>query len=237
MEPRYHGLGNAPGVRMGRSKRNSPKGAADRIGHWLGSERSGRSRPWAYHGLLLGSSDDRTEDDELRSLEAELAVDLTDLKRMHDELYDHVVRIARLEGQIQERMSSPDVQRQAPAQMPTAPEIPSFPSASVRSETALKRERSLARCEGFDVESPGGYVGIVEGLRFGSRIDVPDLLEVRGGRFGRELMLIPIEAVAEVSVEEERLVVRGSVPSEEDHAHEFVDRLRKALHVMTASFR
>lgn len=221
---------------MGRSKRNSPQGA-DRARHWLGSERHARSRSWAYEELLLGSTDETTEGGELRSLAVELAVDIAELKRMQNELYDHVVRIAALEGRLQERMSSQDAEPEAQAEAAVAPEIPSFPSASVRSEASFERDSSLVRCEGFDVECPDGYVGIVEGLRFVSRIDVPDLLEVRGGRFGRELMLIPIEAVAEISLEDERLVVRGIRPTEDDHAHELVDRLRRALHVMTASFR
>jgi hypothetical protein len=95
----------------------------------------------------------------------------------------------------------------------------------------------LARCEGFQVDSPVGLVGFVDGVRFGSRIDAPDFLEVRGGRLGRELLLIPIEAVEEISQEHERLVVRGVSPTQTDISHELVDRLRKALHVMSASLR
>ena len=91
---------------------------------------------------------------------------------------------------------------------------------------------SLARCEGFEVDSPEGVVGYVEGLRFESRIDEPDLLEVRGGRFGRELVLIPVEAVEEVSLEEERIVVR-SVPrglQDSNPSSELVRVFRRALH-------
>jgi hypothetical protein len=60
---------------------------------------------------------------------------------------------------------------------------------------------------------------------------------VRGGRLGREVLLIPIEAVQEISPEEERVLVRGVSPTQTDISHELVDRLRKALHVMTASLR
>ena len=97
---------------------------------------------------------------------------------------------------------------------------------------ALRPGPSLARCEGFEVDSPEGVVGYVEGLRFESRIDEPDLLEVRGGRFGRELVLIPVEAVEEVSLEEERIVVR-SVPrglQDSNPSSELVRVFRRALH-------
>jgi hypothetical protein len=89
---------------------------------------------------------------------------------------------------------------------------------------------SLARCEGFRVDSPTGPVGFVEGIRFVSRIDEPDLLEVRGGRFGRELLLIPIEAVAEVSQDEGRIVIRAVPDPSVDLLHEVGDRNRRALH-------
>jgi hypothetical protein len=36
----------------------------------------------------------------------------------------------------------------------------------------------LCRCEGFLVDSPAGRVGVVEGARFRSRLDRPDLLAV-----------------------------------------------------------
>ena len=95
----------------------------------------------------------------------------------------------------------------------------------------VKRIPSLARCEGFQVDSPSGVVGYVEGLRFVSRIDEPDLLEVRGGRFGRELVLIPAEAVDEVDAELERLVVRAAPAGiQDDHPRELVNLLRRALH-------
>jgi hypothetical protein len=42
----------------------------------------------------------------------------------------------------------------------------------------------LCRCEGFAVEAPQGRLGIVEEVRFRSRLDRPDELLVRGGLFG-----------------------------------------------------
>jgi hypothetical protein len=151
---------------------------------------------------------------------------------MQNELYDQVVRIAGLEGRIQALTHDASVERGSPRQEPASDEseVRSLPSDPALPR-ALSERPSLARCEGFEVDSPEGFVGFVEGLRFVSRIDEPDLLEVRGGRFGRELVLIPVEAVEEVVLDEERLVVR-SVPRGlgDSHPHELVSLLRRALH-------
>jgi hypothetical protein len=101
--------------------------------------------------------------------------------------------------------------------------------------TSAERSYSLARCEGFEVDSPTGLVGFVEGLRFISRIDQPDLLEVRGGRLGRQLLLIPIEQVEEVRTAEERVLLRNVPTPTGDLLAEFVNRFRRALHVDQAA--
>jgi hypothetical protein len=100
-----------------------------------------------------------------------------------------------------------------------------------RSRASFARGHSLARCEGFRVDSLAGVVGFVEGVRFVSRIDQPDLLEVRGGRLGRQHLLIPVEDVEEISPAEERLVVRSAPGLEGDAVHGLglVTRLRRAL--------
>ena len=220
---------------MSRSEQGSPRGV-ERAEQWLGPGPRARSRRWAYADVLLG---DGPREDELSALAADLAVDLAELRRLQNELYDQVVRVAALEGRIQALMhASVDAPGEAEPE-PTeesAPTLPSFPSGPAAEESG-DRDTLLVRCEGFEVESPVGLVGFVEGLRFGSRIDLPDFLEVRGGRLGRELLLVPIEAVQAVSAEEERVLVRGVSPTQTDISHELVDRLRKALHVMTASLR
>lgn len=216
---------------MGRSKRSTSR-RADSAGHWLGSEQGGRERPWAYEELLFAPDEDGAQAGELDAVAADLAVELAALKRMQGELYDQVVRVAGLEGRIEAlRHIAPEVAAAAtePGQWEGAAELRSLPS-----DPSLPRaiaSPSLARCEGFQVESRDGVLGYVEGLRFVSRIDEPDLLEVRGGRFGRELVLIPVEAVEEVLVDEERLVVRG-IPAgvEGDQPGELVRVLRRALH-------
>jgi hypothetical protein len=150
---------------------------------------------------------------------------------MQNELYDQVVRIAGLEGRIQALTRDTSVERSSPRQEPASEsDVRSLPSDPALPRPLSERP-SLARCEGFEVDSPEGFVGFGEGLRFVSRIDEPDLLEVRGGRFGRELVLIPVEAVDEVVLEEERLVVRSAPRGLPDnHPHELVSLLRRALH-------
>jgi hypothetical protein len=226
------------GSRMGRSKRSTSR-RAKQAERWLGTNESARSRRWAYEELLLGSNgggqaSEEGQSEELSALAADLAVDLADLKRLQNELYDQVVRIAGLEGRIQalrQGAPAPAEEEEPTEEVRAALDLRSLPSDPALPK-AMPARPSLARCEGFDVHSPEGPVGYVEGLRFVSRIDEPDLLEVRGGRFGRELVLIPVEAVDEVSLEEERIVVR-SVPrglQDDEPTSELVRVFRRAIH-------
>ena len=220
------------------SRSEDSRQGVERVEQWLGPGATVRSRRWAYADLLLG---EEARADELKALAADLAVDLAELRRLQNELYDQVVRVAALEGRIQALMHpAGDVSAESEPESSEPREVtaalPSFPSGSA-TDDAGDHGALLVRCEGFEVESPVGVVGFVEGLRFGSRIDVPDFLEVRGGRLGRELLLVPVEAVQEISSEDERVLVRGVSPTQTDISHELVDRLRKALHVMTASLR
>jgi hypothetical protein len=217
---------------MSRSEQGSPQGV-ERVEQWLGPGPSARSRRWAYADLLLG---DGARGDELSTLAADLAVDLAELKRLQNELYDQVVRVAALEGRIQALMH-PSADVPTETELEPRDEIAALPSFPSSDEESRDLDALLVRCEGFEVDSPVGLVGFVEGLRFDSRIDVPDFLEVRGGRLGRELLLVPVEAVQEISPEEERVLVRGVSPRHTDISQELVDRLRKALHVMNASLR
>jgi hypothetical protein len=218
------------GVVVGDTKRSLPK-EAERTERWLGLEEPGRSRRWAYEELLFNDESVAAANEALSSLAAGLARDLAELRSMQEQLLDQVVRIAELEGRVETLM-------QTGRSLPNEPtdhradesQVRSFPSDPMRPGTPLERGSALARCEGFQVDSPQGTVGFVEGLRFGSRIDRPDLLEVRGGRFGRQLLLIPIEAVDEISVPEERVLVRITAEPTGDPLHELVGRLRDALH-------
>jgi hypothetical protein len=56
----------------------------------------------------------------------------------------------------------------------------------------------LCRCEGFRVDSDRGRLGIVEEVRFASRVDRPDWLALRSGFFARNLRVVPVDAVAAI---------------------------------------
>ena len=219
---------------MARRKRSSPQRGTQEE-QWLRRGEPHRDRPWAYDELLFGRGDDRERLSELRAVMAELEQERAELARVYLVLDEHVARISTLERRLQEL--APEGRREerrrvASAPLPHTRAAPSETDARVASED---RSYSLARCEGFEVESPAGVIGFVEGLRFASRIDRPDLLEVRGGRFGRQLLLIPSEEVEEVRVDEERVLVRGVPVPTGDLLAEVVERVRRALHADQAS--
>jgi hypothetical protein len=66
----------------------------------------------------------------------------------------------------------------------------------------------LCRCEGFLVDSPAGRVGVVEGVRFRSRLDRPDLLAVRAGFPRRRRFLVRVEEVVTIVPREGRVILR-----------------------------
>lgn len=211
-------------------KRSSSQDRSGR-GPWLPSDERPRSRPWAYEELLFGTSDDREQMRELSALEEELESERDELARLHQQLDEHVVRISSLERRLGE-LTPAEGDEPRPVPVKTLPRTRAAPTGT-GDFGAISEELSyaLARCEGFEVDSPTGLVGLVEGLRFISRIDRPDLLEVRGGRFGRQLLLIPVEQVEEVRVAEELVLVRGALTPAGDLLAELVDRFRRALHV------
>src|SRR5919199_1809147 len=73
----------------------------------------------------------------------------------------------------------------------------------------------LARSEGFAVEVDGRRIGVVEELRFGTRVDYPDALVARGGLLGRRRTTIPVSEVEQVRARERRILLRTSA----DHPH------------------
>jgi hypothetical protein len=200
--------------------------------HWVQAEASVRARPWAYEALLLGSPDEQE-----RAREVEAVVE--ELRRAHDELTvlyraldQHMAQIESLERRLEELAPPAEPETQRPGTPRTFPHTRRGPSADGDPTHAVVRQiDSLARCEGFQVDSPAGPVGVVEGLRFVSRIDRPDLLEVRGGRFGRQLLVIPIDQVEEVRVREELVLLSSAPEPNEDLLAELVERVRSALHL------
>jgi hypothetical protein len=212
---------------MSRRKRNSPEGV-DEKQHWLGSTGPIRTRRWVYEELLFGSPHGR----ERAAVVEELHTERGELARLYHELDEHFARIASLEKRLEELTPATERDAPRPVASRTLPRARAVTGDEDDSRASpAERSYSLARCEGFEVDSPTGLVGFVEGLRFVSRIDQPDLLEVRGGRFGRQLVLIPVEQVEEVRRSEERVVVRSAPAVTGDLLADLVDRFRRALHV------
>lgn len=56
----------------------------------------------------------------------------------------------------------------------------------------------LCRCEGFRVDTSEGKRGVVEEVRFGTRLDRPDWIAIRGGLFSRQLEVVPVDGVAAI---------------------------------------
>jgi hypothetical protein len=66
-----------------------------------------------------------------------------------------------------------------------------------------ERNYRLHRCEQFAVYAGTRPVGVVEGVRYGSSTDRPDVLEVRGGSLGHHLLLVPVSEVEAIDPDEE----------------------------------
>ena len=66
----------------------------------------------------------------------------------------------------------------------------------------------LSRCRGFLVQDGDGMrIGTVVELHYRSRLDQPDELAVRAGRFGHRLLIYRTEAVRTILPSEARLVL------------------------------
>ena len=85
------------------------------------------------------------------------------------------------------------------------------------------RDYWLCRCEGFRVDAPTDHVGVVEAIRFGSRLDRPDELLFRGGVLGNRRLVIPVWDVEEIEPRQQRLVLRREP---ERGSHDRLARLR-----------
>jgi hypothetical protein len=212
-------------------RRNSPEEDGKHV--WMRAQPPARVRPWAYEELLLGTGFEREQAREIDAVVGELRRAHDELTVLYRALDQHMAEIERLERRLQELAPAtrgPDPPRPGPAR--------TFPQRGVGAgadddpgRTRMQQGNSLSRCEGFQVYSPGGPVGFVEGLRFLSRIDRPDLLEIRGGRFGRQLLVIPVDEVEEVRVGDELVLLRNAPEPNEDLLAELVERVRSALHL------
>lgn len=212
-------------------KRSSPQSGGDPE-RWLGSGESARSRPWAYEEFLFGPRSERARSGEIAMLVAELESERRELAALCHVLDARLERISGLEERLKELTSAPGPEEQASTPTASLPRSPALTYDHGAAEMSpAERGYALSRCQGFEVESQDGPVGIVEGLRFVTRIDRPDILEVRGGRFGRELLLIPVEQVNEVRIADEVVVVQAAPLRSGDLVGDLVERFRKALHL------
>lgn len=70
-----------------------------------------------------------------------------------------------------------------------------------------ERDFQLRRCERFAVFAGARPLGVVDGIRYESRTDRPDVLEVRSGRLGRRLVLVQVDDVEAIDPDEEVVLV------------------------------
>ncbi len=205
---------------MSRSKR-APSEGAKRREDWLRREQASRDRPWTLEEQLLQPLSDLAGNETLLALAAQLAEEQDELVRLEGELRAQALRVAELAQRLNAGKSAPPGRVAPSGDRRTVDPHPS--------QQSLDRHLWLCRCEGFEVDSPAGRVGVVEGLRFSSRVDRPDLLEVRAGPLGRKLLLIPVEEVDGIFSDEQRIVLHGAAGDRHDFPHQLVARLRHSL--------
>lgn len=155
---------------------------------WLGPPGKGGER--LARALGIGSSTDHDVGRKLEDLQASLT-------RISEELNDLTLGA---------RAGANEPQALEPEQSLPVVALPRVPRPS-------DRDYWLSRCEEFTVYAGNGLVGVVEGMRFESRVDRPDLLEVRCGHLGRRLLLVPVDDVDLVDPEERTIVLQAFRPA------------------------
>jgi len=73
-----------------------------------------------------------------------------------------------------------------------------------------ERNYRLSNCGGFAAFDPGGRIGVVTDLHYGSRSDRPDFLVIRRGLVRRRRISIPVEQVVEIDMAGRKVVVHGA---------------------------
>lgn len=217
---------------VARRRRTSPRDRGSH-GDWLGRDSAARTRPWELKEQLLG----RATPDATGFFEAlltRLSEEQATLGRMEKELNEQVHRVAELKDQIDavvDVLAARNIEHPTrPPAMQSGEDPADRPIVPLRpSQEALDRNYSLRRCEGFLVASPTGNVGVVEGVRFGSQLDRPDLLEVSIGHLQPELLLVPVEEVEHISFEEQRVVLVRDPRPHRNLVHQLLPRLRARL--------
>jgi len=90
-----------------------------------------------------------------------------------------------------------------------------------------ERDYQLRRCERFAVYAGARPLGVVDGIRYQSRTDRPDVLEVRSGRFGQRLLLVPVSDVEAIDRDEEVVIIREarSPPQIRERLRDYLEQL------------
>jgi hypothetical protein len=210
------------------SRKQTSSQAPKRRGDWLRREQTSRTRRWALEEHLLDGKLATDKEGLIDALAGRLVGEQTALSRLEAELDVQARRVAELEDALQV-LGGWDDEGMA-AQAAAIARDPPRRTVDLRSPQApLDDDYRLCRCEGFVVESPIGVLGVVTGLRFGTRIDRPDLLEIEVGRLRPKLLLVPIEEVEHISVDEERVLLSRDPRPHPDLVHELLLRARDKL--------
>ena len=116
---------------------------------------------------------------------------------------------------------------------PNVPRQPRLPMVELNREPlASDRSYWLAHCDDFTVLAGESLLGVVEGARFQSRIDRPDLLEVRRGHLARRTLLVPVEDVAVIDHRSKVVVLEDSyrVTGIRERLRSRLNQLKAPLH-------
>jgi hypothetical protein len=198
--------------------------AGERNGEWLPREHPPRGKRWALEEQLFGpTSTDGADEALVAILAGRLAEERAGLARLEVELAGRAQRVAELAQQLEwlsdQRAGAPP-RGEADSVRPTVDPRPT--------QDELDRDLSIRRCEGFEVGSPSGTVGVVEGLRFGSNVERPDLLEIKVGKVRPRVIFVPVEQVERILLDEERIELRSDPVSDRQLLGGLITRLRAA---------
>jgi hypothetical protein len=92
----------------------------------------------------------------------------------------------------------------------------------------------LDHCEGFEVQSPEGKVGVVESVVYAADTERPAYLAVTGGRLLLRTAFVPCGDVVSIDARETRLDVRAR-PARRSVRTTLADGARRMSHRPTAS--
>jgi hypothetical protein len=159
---------------------------------WLGKRQArGRVRPWAFEEQLLRGQGTKAEPG-------------TALPSLAEQLEELARSVAEMEEKLQAAWGD-DVH---PRRLEPRP-APPVRRASPRRSDGKDGDYWLAHCEGFAVDASGEALGVVGSVRFQSRLDRPDELEIGLGRIRPRAILVPVDEVEEIDPERRQITLRS----------------------------